>query len=298
MLNFFNFPIKHILFKILLLLIIFYNQCISAVEEDTTNFRTHFSFGPGGQIRKENTFFAGETIFTTIELSPKVLASDVINLDNKIEMFLDVSFSSLLNKNRRITAPQPIYYHSFSLNKNSCFFNFWIGVPADFEAGDYELLMTIRNRKGEKLCEEKKMIVLQSNSSFGLRNITFQHGTSQPTSWGFGSNVFVAGETVKIVFEVSGLSINEKENTEADVIVKFTLQDSEGEKVKIPGISMPLSKLTDLQSFTYQNSRTFSNGFIIVQSGNYLLKIEIEDTISQKKDTKDLQLIILNPFNP
>ncbi|MDR0336646.1 MAG: hypothetical protein LBI18_06105 [Planctomycetaceae bacterium] len=290
----FDFRVNNILFKILLLVLI-YNQGIPVIGEDVTNTRVYFSFSPGGQIRKENTFFAGETICTTIELSPKILASNVVNLDNSIEMFLEVSLSSLLNKNHRITTPQPMLVHSFSLNENSSFVNFWLGVPANFDAGDYELLIIIRNRRGEKLCEEKKMIVLQSNSSFGLRNIMFQHGILQPPSWGFGSNVYVAGETVKIVFEVGGLSINEKENTEADIIAKLTLQESGGEKVTFPLISMPLQKLTDRQSLTSQNLGSFSQMFILAQPGNYLLTVEVEDTFSQKKDTKELQLIILKP---
>jgi hypothetical protein len=247
-----------------------------------------FTYGPGGPKRGQTDFFPGETMYMTVELPKTIFPRNIF------EFTCDVSLVSKTNEAQRVNKPQPARFQSFVFKEQSSFFYTYLSIPNDFYDGQYEVVVTARDRGGKVLVVEKIPVSIKAIHSYGLRNLIFMHGLPQTTYWIPGSNVFVAGETVKITFGVGGLSLN-KEN-EVEAYVKLTLIDQEGVSLNVMDISKSSPMLNVRVSLAERDKIwPFYQEFVLAQSGSYSLKIEVKDVNAEKKENYELPLYVVDP---
>ena len=248
--------------------------------------RIYLTYGPGGPKRKA-IFFAGEVIYIKLEL-PKNFS-----FDDKLDLLCDLSLISQVKKARDVSNSKPIPLQGFSSRESSSFFYLFLAVPPDFEEGEYDLCISVQNKKNSVLYEGKVVVNLYSSSCYGIRNLMFMHGVPKTTYWVPGSNIFAAGETAKISFAVGGLSLNA--NAEVEALVKLTLVDQEGMSVNILdlGPTPPMLKHR-ISASEHSKTWTFSHEFILTQPGDFVLKVGVEDLNSLKKDSCELPLHVFS----
>ena len=256
----------------------------SPKEEPQSLPKVQLTYGPGGPERKAHAI-AGEQLYIRLEL-PKSLS-----FNGKTDLWGELSLVSQVDQTKFFRSPvNPL--QGFSTKNASSVFLGFLTVPPDFEEGKYDLILSLLNPDRSVLCEGKETIDLCPTSSFGIRNFTFIHGFISSTTGVPGPNVFVVGAYAKFAYAVSGLSLNP--NEEFDAVVKSTLVDSEGVSIDIMEPTFLLSR-SEVFRFADLGLPWVTLSLPLVQPGNFVLKIEVEDLNAQKKESLELPLYVVDP---
>jgi len=282
----YRFTVSYILALFVSALSLCYADEVQLPDDGTQNdLKVHLTHGPGGPERKP-TSFPGEMLFMRIELPNNDLSSN-----NETDLSCEVSLVSQTDEARKIRYPVfPL--RGFSIKDSSPIFHYLFIVPGNFEEGKYDLMLSIKN--GFRVVYAGKgTIDLYSSSSFGYRNLWFMHGIPGTMHWVAGSNVFVAGATAQIRFAIGGLSIDA--NEEVAMKVNLVLIDREQEDISVVLSTTLFHESSSAIMYSELRSAWYTCQFPLTQSGNFILKIEVEDLNSQKKEFYELPIFVFEP---
>jgi len=245
--------------------------------------KVQLTHGPGGPKREPN-IFPGETVFMRIELSKDIFSS------NETDLTCEVSLVSQTDETRNFRYPVfPL--QSVKIKDTSPIFHYLIIVPSNFEEGKYDLGLSIKNGS-QVVCAGKETVDLYSTSKFGYRNLWLMHGIPGTMHWVAGSNVFVAGATAQIRFGVGGLSIKDDEIA---MNVRLVFIDKEQEDVSVVLNTTLFRDKSDALVFAELKSAWVTSQFPLTQPGNFILKIEVDDLNSSKKEFYELPIFVFDP---
>jgi hypothetical protein len=284
--------IMHAFSSAVLAVLVFLASALYADETGTSKEESphvltgHLTYGPGGPKRKNNGFL-DETFHVRLEL-PKQFSSD-----GRTDLLHKISVASRVNKIQRLSSERPFLIEGFSTRNFPSFFHFFFSVPKDFDEGIYDIEISVMTKNGVVIGEWKETIELYPLSRFGIIDLRFLHGSPDIAKWAPGSNIFVASQTARFSFDIVGLHVDS--NNEVSAKVKIVLVDQEGVSVDIhargpvPILKARVSETERLKTWP------FSQELHLAQAGDFVLKIEVEDLNSQKKEFYELPIFVFDP---
>jgi len=243
-----------------------------------------FSYGPGGPLKPNNEFFAGDGIYFYVEADANLAK------DTKFDL---MTIPKLLNENADIVSLSEPQNHTngFFFNGQSTFHITAYGglLPDNLKKGNYFLHVSIRDMLNHSEHLRQIPITVKEKQEFGLRRIGFCHGMTG--SWVVGSNVFNAGEIAVLTCVLGGVEKNH------DNVLDTANLNSE--------LSILNLKREVINCHPWQSSPLIFNGLVdgsftlpLPQPGEFIVKLRVEDMISGKADTCELPLIVLPVPSP
>jgi len=247
-----------------------------------------FSYGPGGPLRPNNEFFAGEIIIFYVE------ADASLTKDGKFDLAVTSRLLRLSNENTGIDSFSDRQHQCSGLifDGQSAFHVFGVTAPLpdDLTGGNYVLHVSVHDGLNNTIHQKQIPVIVKEKQEFGLRSILFVHGA--PGNLTFGSNVFRASEIAVIAYAIGGLEKNNADVLDtANINTEISILNLEHEVVC---------------SLSWRESPIIFNGFLdtakitlpLPQPGEFIVKLRVEDTISGKADTCELPLIVLPVPSP
>ena len=259
-------------------------------EESASALKVQFMYGLGGPERKM-TGFLGERIQIRVELPQKFSPSVGTGLLGELTIV------SRANATHRIDTERPIVVPSLATRNAASFLYFTLLVPPDFEEGEYDMVISVQKGDGAVRGKWKGTIELYSQLRFGIRHLTFRHGVPNTERWVPGSNIFVVGQTVGLIYELGGLSVGANQEVAAEM--KLVLVDQEGVSVNALGIvdreSLIVRERVPMWVTERYLNATFTFEFPGIQAGDFVFKIEAEDLNSGEKGFLELPFHVIDP---
>jgi len=247
-------------------------------------------YGPGGPERKM-TGFLGELIHIRVEL-PKNFAPSA-----GTDLLGELTVVSRANAAHRIGTDRPGVFPNFTTKNAASFMYFTLHVPPDFEEGKYDMEVSVQKRNSAVRSEWKGTIELYSQLRFGIRHLTFRLGVPNTERWVPSANIFVAGQTVGIIYELGGVSAGA--NQEIAVEKRLVLVDQEGVSVNALEIlgrePMILRERVPIWATERYLNATFAFEFPATQAGNFVFQIEVEDLNSGEKESYEIPFHVIDP---
>jgi len=274
----------------ILAVLVFVSPSCYADATDTPNkepqsaLKVQFTHGPGGPIRKM-TGFLGELIDIRVELPEKFISSV------KTDLLCELTVVSQTDAAHRVGTERPGNVLNTTTRNAVSFLYFSFRIPSDFEEGKYDVVISVQNEENGVHGEGRETIELYPQSRFGIRHLTFQHGLPNLDRWVPSSNVFAAGQSVNIVFEVGGLS--EDTNRELAAEMKVVLVNQEGVSCNV--LDEPMRVRGRPPKSVKEPYITFSFDFPCTQAGGFVFKLEVEDLNSGEKELCEVPFHVFDP---
>ena len=248
-----------------------------------------FSYGPGGPLKPNNEFFAGEPVYFYVE-------TDVsFTKDAQFDLTVRSKVLHRLNETADIVhfAENQGQVFSFLSDKQSTFHitgNSRV-IPENLKGGTYDLQINIYDALNHSTYQKQVPIIIKDHHDFGLRNIVFVHGFLGNDTWIMGSNAYRVGEFARVYLAIGGCVADENNflNVNLDISVlnpKNKIIYSKNDPVRL------------LNHELFKNTANYTQQLVFNQPGEYTLKIKIEDINSGKTDTCELPLIVLPVPSP
>ncbi|MGL6195121.1 MAG: hypothetical protein ACRC2T_09910 [Thermoguttaceae bacterium] len=234
-----------------------------------------FSYGPGGPLRSDREFYAGDTICGFGEFSNEFVFDNKYSAD--VRVFLE-----------GVTYLLPVTgdtYGEVTNNQKTITNAFSLTTPNSLKAGEYQLCFEMHDRLNDKTHVKKETIKILDGTEFGLRFLSAWYGYrhTPPETWIPSSSCFGLGEIMQIRFTIGGLTVSDKKTV--DAFTELYLIDENDETINLLG-DTPQAYLRQ-QIYVDDPYRTFpfTHAFILTKPGEYRLKIKVSDLNSDKKDT-------------
>lgn len=258
----------------------FSDEKVDTATSDSLSIR--FTYGPGGPIRKEKNFFAGETIFMSVQV-PKQMRSGEVS-----DHLFEAAIVSQEKPGMKITTPRPLPLKVVLLKDDSFLIQSDFKIPVEFEKGRYDIGLSVSNLTNNIELVGKETVELRPATDFGIRNLCFFHSWRN-TNWSPGSNVYGVNEDATVMFLYSGLKVNEENEVKTET--KVILKDEKGGSICLSDFVQPRPLMTQKISSWEQNKFFTSKwGFTTSQPGRYTLHIEMTDLNAGKTDSVELPL--------